>query len=188
MLQDQVSTTSNDGDVFLSIVSSNFTGNEGSSVWCLAIANKISVAVNNSNFSDTKPVLYHLYINIGVSSVEFNLDAKDTLEIKFYRVQFNNNLISIPYYLDDIFGAVSIVPIKGSVIIDLHMVNFTSNKYTGYNGGAFAISLLSGTNIVNIHIEKCLFISNTSPGHGAALHIYTETGLSSYMIQDLTKT
>ena len=163
-------------DVVLSIVSSNFIGNEGSSVWFKADANRISVTVNDSNFSNTKPINYSDTYR-GMSTVGIFPQAADNSEIMFYKVQFNDNLIGVPgfTYLKGTTGTASIVTLKGGVTITLFMVTFTFNQYTGYDGGALFI-LLMGDNTISssICVEKSDFVSNASPGHGAALYIYTE--------------
>ena len=50
----------------------------------------------------------------------------------------------------------------------------TSN-YSGPVGGALYILLTGNTDSnFNIHVKECHFVSNVSPGHGAALFIYIE--------------
>ena len=178
------------GDIVLSVVSSKFSHNEGSSLWCWAVGgNRILATINNSNFSDTRPPFYAY---LGMSAIEIFPHAKNISEIMFYRVQFNDNLIGVPKftYLKDTAAAVNIITLRGKVKINLTMVNFTSNQYTGYDGGALFIYLsyrdentVSG--FYDIHLENCKFLSNVSPGHGAALYIYSEDfGTSSVDIID----
>ena len=157
-------------DVLLSIASSNFNANEGSNVWCyIELANKILVTINDSNFTDSKPKA-----NSTVSTVKILLLAKYISIITFYRVQFNNNVVGIPYtsVLDGAAGVVSIATVSLNVEINVYMVNFTSNKYLGHSGGAL-YSFIESKN-VTIILEKCQFVSNLSPGDGAALLLYTK--------------
>ena len=169
--------SSNISDVVFSIMSSNFSSNEGSSVWCFSTGNNILISINNSNFSDTRPEVNSY--TVGMSTIGIFPQAVNISEITFYGVQFNNNLIGVPRfsYLDGTAGAISIVTLAGDVEIHMYMVNFTSNRYTGYDGGALYILLMgnrtSYTSFYDILVEKCEFVNNKSPGHGAALYIYT---------------
>ena len=165
------------GDIVLSVVSSNFSNNEGSSLLCYALSgNRVLATINDSTFSDTTP---SNYAYLGMSAVAIFPHADDISEIMFNRVQFNNNLIGVPAYtyLKGTTGAAAIIALRGKVKITLSMVNFTSNQYTGYDGGALFIFLRDEKNFsvsYDIRLEKCKFVSNVSPGHGAALYIYSE--------------
>ena len=161
--------SSSSSDVVLSIMSSNFTANEGGNVLCDMTGNKISTIINESSFTDSK-----LNANSRLATVGIFNGAYHTSEITFYRVQISNNTIGIPYesVLNGAAGAVSIISNSGDVKINMYMVNFTSNKYLGHPGGALYIFIDDGRNI--IIVQECKFISNKSPGHGAALFIYTE--------------
>ena len=70
-------------------------------------------------------------------------------------------------------GAVSIVSGSGDLEINMYMVNFISNEYLGHRGGALYIFIYDRGNI-DIIIQECQFISNKSPGHGAAMFVYSE--------------
>ena len=161
---------SNYSDVVLSVISSNFNANEGSDIWCEVQGNNISIIVNNSTFMNNKPA-----VNSSVSAMSIFSEAISTSVIKFYRVQFNNNIIGIPLVslVQGVAGALSIVIASGDVEINIYMVNFTSNQYLGHDGGALFVFLLD-TNNSYIHIEDCQFVRNESPGHGAALLIFVE--------------
>ena len=168
---------SNISDVVLSVVSSNFSSNKGSSLWSSPTGSRILVTINNSNFSDTKPPNSAV---AGMSAVGIFPQAGN-ISITFYRVQFNNNLIGVPEftYLEGTVGAVTIIAWTEEAKIYLYMVTFTFNQYTGYDGGALFILLIENnptivSNCYDIHLEKCKFVSNVSPGHGAAMYVYTE--------------
>ena len=174
-------SSSNNSDVVLLIMFSYFSSNEGSSVWCNGYGNRISISIKNSSFSDTKPV-----VNSYVPALRIFPQAGNISEIMFYGVEVDNNLIGVPEfsYLDGTAGAISIVTLTGDVEIHMYMVNFTSNRYTGYDGGALYIFLVGDHirfNTYDIHVEKCEFVGNKSPGHGAALFIYTEDFAGSYV-------
>ena len=157
--------------VVLSIMSSNFNANNGNSVWCDMIGNKISIRINDSNITNSALTLHPQV----VSSMMITVSARDMSEITFYRVQCNDNLIGSSQ-IDSIFhGAVSIVTFNGNVKVRMYMLDFMSNKYLGRDGGALFILLKGQTNnYFNITVEECLFAHNWSPGHGAALYISTE--------------
>ena len=161
---------SNYSDVVLSVISSNFNAHEGSDIWCEVQGNNISIIVNNSTFMNNKPA-----VNSSVSAMSIFSEAISTSIIKFYRVQFNNNMIGIPLVslVQGVAGALSIVIASGDVEINMYMVNFTSNQYLGHNGGALYV-FLSDTNNSFIHVEDCQFVRNKSPGHGAALLIFID--------------
>ena len=162
-----VSLSSNYSNVALSVTSSNFNTNEGSNIWCTVTGNNVSVTINNSNFVDNKPA-----VKLSVAAVSIFSTAASTLVIKFYRVQFNNNIIGVPPFslVPGVAGALSIVTLTGDVEINMYMVNFTSNRYLGHNGGALYV--LSDANNNFMHVEDCQFVRNESPGHGAALLIF----------------
>ena len=82
---DLFSTT---GDVILSIISSNFKGNNGSNVQCSVGGSTASVTINNSNFTDSgRPLFDEKFPTVHISCTTNN-----TLIIMFYRVQLTNNL------------------------------------------------------------------------------------------------
>ena len=165
------------GDVVLSIMSSTFVSNEGSDISCTIIGNKMSVTVNNSNFTNSA-----LVDNSTISTVGIHAQVSDISAITFYRVQFNHNVIGFPKLSTtdealeiDARGIVSVITTGEDIEIKMHMVNFTSNKYLGGDGGALYIFLQGDNrNSFNIYIEECQFVGNKSPGHGAALYIYTD--------------
>ena len=162
-------SSSNSSDVALSIMSSNFTANEGGHVLCQMLGNKISIVINESSFTDSKLNAISTVATVDISNLAH------TSEITFYRVQINNNTMGIPnasILNNGAAGIVSIVSNSRHVKINMCMVNFTSNKYPVHPGGALYI-LNNGRNI-DIIVRECKFISNKSPGHGAALYIYTE--------------
>ena len=160
--------SSNYSDVVLLVTSSNFTANEGSNIWCEVLGNNILVTINDTNFMDNKPA-----VNSTVSTVSIFSEAASTSIIKFYWVQFNNNIIGIPIFslIQGVAGALSIITNNGDVKINIYMVKFTSNQYLGQDGGALYVYLLNPNNSF-IHVEKCQFVKNKSPGHGAALIIF----------------
>ena len=158
-----ISLSSNSSDVVLSIMSSNFTANEGGNVACNMAGNKISVVINESSFTDRK-----LNANSSVATVSVSIlnAPHDTSEITFYRVQIYNNTMGIPYASVHVLnriaaGAVSIVSYSGDLKINMYMVNFTSNKYLGNPGGALYI-FIDDYRIIDIIVQECQFISNKS--------------------------
>ena len=72
--------SSDNGDMVLSIMSSNFSNNEGSSVWCLSFGNKISISINDSNFSYTRPAVGSY---VGMSALGIFPQANNVSEITF---------------------------------------------------------------------------------------------------------
>ena len=161
-------------DVVLLIISSNFHANKGSNLWCEICGHKITVAINSSRFSDKSPALLTETL---IPTVYISSTAKTMSEIMFNSVHFNNNVIAIPTAEAnvDTTGNVAIFFSKGNVIVYMSLVNFTFNQYFGQDRGALAISLPyeNGT-YHKILITGCNFVSNKSPGHGAALYIDTK--------------
>ena len=160
------------GDVFLSIFSSNFNGNNGSNVWCDISGNTVTVQINNSSFTDSR----RGNISLKVPAVYLSTSASNASEIMFQGVQVINNVIEIlPAPAEvDVTAAVSIVANRGNISINMFLVNFTSNRYLGLVGGALAIVLSYENGIFhNILINGCNFVSNRSPSYGAALYIDT---------------
>ena len=162
------------GDVFLSIISSNFNGNKGSNVWSDITGNTITVWINNSSFTDSKRGA----IDIKVPTVYISTNASNASEIMFQGVQVTNNVIDVipaPADLEfHVTGSVSILAIRGDVNITMYMVNFTSNQYLGLDGGALAAVLPCENGIAHsILITRCNFVNNNSPSYGAALYIDT---------------
>ena len=155
-------------NVALSINSSTFKGNYGSDVWCFLHANITSITINNSTFIDGNSSITPTALGILAGAVIKS-------EITFYGVQFSNNVIS--WSVGDIYGtgggAVYIAIGIGDVEINMSMVNFTSNQYTAGNGGALYFLLFDTNRNCNIFVKECEFVNNKSPGHGAALYIYT---------------
>ena len=180
-----VECTSNSSNVVLSIISSNFNANYGNSVWFDMYGNTISIRINDSNFNNSKPALQSQDI---VASISITVNARDISEIMFYGVQFNDNLIGahqIDSIFHDITGAVSISTRSGSVQVGMYMVDFKSNNYLGHDGGALAILLMGERNEnFNITVKQCKFVGNKSPGHGAALYIYTDFNNGYIKIED----
>ena len=66
---------------------------------------------------------------------------------------------------------------RGETSINMFMVNFISNQYTGLVGGALTV-ILPYENGANhcILLTRCNFVSNRSPSYGAALYIDTRNG------------
>ena len=162
-------------DVRLWIISSNFHGNNGSNVLCSIIGNKISVMMNTSNFTGSKPTAFRLKGEI--AKVHFSSSARNISEIMFYKVQFNNNVVPIPTAAAnaDITGTVLIDAPRGDIKVNMSMVNFTYNQNFGRDGGALAVSLpFKNDSYHRIFITGCRFIINKSSGHGAALYIDTQ--------------
>ena len=173
------------GDVFLSIISSNFNANNGSNVWSDITGNTVTVWINNSSFTDSKRGV----LAIKVPSVYISTNASNTSEIMFQGVQVTNNLIEVlpaPAESElDVTGSVSISAIRGDVNINMYMVNFTSNRYSGLVGGALAVVLPCENGIAHsILITRCNFVSNKSPSYGAALYIDTRNDNDNIQIVD----
>ena len=163
------------GDVFLSIISSTFNGNNGSNLWCSIRGNTITAMINNSNFTDSK-VPGNCLANI-VSPVHISFAANNVSKLILYRLHLSNNLIGLLPAISniDVSGAISIVVINGDFILEVLMVNFTSNYNEGHDGGALTVLLpYDSGSIHSIYIAGCNFESNKSPGHGAALYIDTK--------------
>ena len=168
--------TSNYGYVVLSIISSNFIGNNGSNVRYFITGNVISFTINNSNFTDSKPS-DSPSDSPSVAALSIFIPANNISEVTFFRVKVINNLIGISELslIDGTAGAVSIVAFGGDFKINMIMVDFTSNEYLGRDGGALFFLLRGSSNsYYDILLEECEFVDNKSPGHGAALNIYTE--------------
>ena len=178
-----LSIVSNNDDVILSIISSNFKGNYGHDVWCYLGGNITSITMNNSNFTDGNSLYTYTPAAVGILT-----GSSIKSEINFYGVQFSNNVVSRS--VGDIHGAgggaVDITPLS-DVEINMYMVNFTSNQYIEGNGGALCVLLFDANIHCKIFIKECEFVSNKSPGHGAALYIYTDHSNECYLqITDTT--
>ena len=174
------------GDVFLSIISSNFNGNDGNNVWCDITGNVVNVWIKNSNFTDRNRVAV---LALKVPTVYISTNASNASEIMFQGVQVTNNVIEVlPAPVDpevDVTGSISILAIRGDVNITMYMVNFTSNRYLGLVGGALAVVLPYENGIAHsILIARCNFISNMSPSYGAALYIDTRNDNDNIQIID----
>ena len=160
------------GDVFVSIISSNFKGNNGSNVRCSVGGSRTSIIINNSNFTDSGwPKIREMFPTVYISCTTNN-----TLKIMFYKVQFNNNLnpSALSAASVDRPGTVCIIAKGGDVKVSMFMVNFVSNKYFGHNGGVLTILLPNQNDSdysYSILIKGCRFVRNRSAGHGAALYI-----------------
>lgn len=160
-------------DVILSIISSNFHRNNGTNVYCEISGNIVTVMINNSNFTNSRPAGF----SQRVSTLYVHAAANNISEILFYMVQFNNNVLTFPNVVtnDNAIGTVSIVAISGNVKLNMFMANFISNKYIATKGGALSVTLpYEYATIHNILITGCKFIGNKAPGHGAALYINTK--------------
>ena len=160
-------------DVILSIISSNFHRNNGTNVYCEISGNIVTVMINNSNFTNSRPAGF----SQRVSTLYVYAAANNISEILFYMVQFNNNALTFPNVVtnDNAIGTVSIVAISGNVKLNMFMVNFISNKYIATKGGALSVTLpYENATIHSILITRCKFIGNKAPGHGAALYIDTK--------------
>ena len=155
-------------DVTFSILSSSFDDNYGGNLWCYLVGNEISFTIDSSNFTDSKPIIHST-----VPTITASLLAINKSDITFYKVQFSNNTNTVPEYdVGDDSTGVSISTIGGDVIINMYMVNFTSNKYLGNYGNILHIKLRgNGNSNSNISLRHCEFISNVSPGDGAVLYI-----------------
>ena len=151
---------SESSDVDFSVVSSNFNGNNGGDLYCSSIGNSFSVAINDLNFTNSKPTV-NSAIMVIYSSV------KTISQITFYKVQFNNNLIRAPEIgvIKGEAGAVNIFTADGDIEINVNMVNFISNQYLAH--GALCIGLLgNGENTCDIVIKESVFMDNKAPGDG----------------------
>ena len=170
-----INSSSITGDVFLSIISSTFSGNNGSNLWCSIRGNTITAMINNSNFTDSKFPGNRLANK--VLPVHISFAAKNISKAILYRLHLSNNLIGLLPAISniDVSGAISIVVINGDFILEVLMVNFTSNYNEGRDGGALTVLLpYDSGSIHSIYIAGCNFESNKSPGHGAALYIDTK--------------
>ena len=136
-----INSSSITGDVFLSIISSAFSGNNGSNLWCSVRGNRITAMVNSSNFTDSNDPILHL--STKVSPVHLSFAANNTSEVLLYRVQLNNNVVAVLRALAnvDASGAVSIVAISEDFMLKVLMVNCTSNHNKGCDGGALTVLL-----------------------------------------------
>ena len=163
------------GDVFLSIISSTFNGNNGSNLWCSIRGNTITAMINNSNFTDSKVPGNRLASK--VSPVHISFAANNISKLVLYRLHLSNNLIALLPAISntDVSGAISIVANSGDFILKVLMVNFTSIYNKGPVGGALTVLLpYDSGSIHSIYIVGCNFKGNKSPGHGAALYIDTK--------------
>ena len=170
-----INSSSVSGDVFLSVISSNFTGNNGSNLCCLTRGNRITAMIYNSNFTYSKDPGSHSATIVSPLYISFAASKKS--KVLLYRLQLNNNVIAILPASShiDVSGAVSIVATSGDFILKVYMVNFTSNNNEGRDGGALTVLLPYDSNCThNIYIERCNFVANKSPGYGAALYIDTK--------------
>ena len=161
-----IRTRSHSNDVVLSIISSLFNANEGISMYCSLTGNNVSVTVSNSNFTNSR-----LAVDANVGSVEISTEANDRSEITFYGVQVNNNLIDHPLIgvIYDTAGAISIITTSGDLYVNISMTNVASTQYLGRDGGALYIFFVGdGNSNCYVLLKKCEFVSNQSPGHGAA--------------------
>ena len=162
--------TSNNDDVNLSIISSHFISNIGVNVWCTISA--ASVTIKNSSFIDGK---LNASSSVAILTIVIIVQASKISEISFHTMQVSYNMINASkfVYYNSLAGpgAVSIVS-DYDIVINMSMVNFTSNQYSGGDGGALFISFSSyGSSIL---LNKCKFVNNSSPGHGAALYVDTQ--------------
>ena len=170
-----IDSSSITGDVFLLIISSTFSGNNGSNLWCSIKGNKITAMINSSNFTDSKDPGMHLATK--VSPVHISVAANNISEVILYRLQLSNNLIALLPALSnvDASGTISIVVINGDFVLKVLIVNFTSNCNKGPYGGALTVLLpYDSGSIHSIYIAGCNFEGNKSPGNGAALYIDTK--------------
>ena len=138
-------------DVFLLIMSSHFSDNYGSHLIC-SIDTEGKISVMISNSTFNGSKLTNI---------------REVLSGSF-------KTINSP-------GVVSITALHGIVKIIMYEVNFTSNRYPGYYGGALNIALLNHDydNNFSILIKECKFVNNTVLGHGAAVGFYAENFVNS---------
>ena len=153
--------SSNSKSAALSIMSSNFSGNYGGDMICSIAGNEVSVMINNSAFNDKEYAIdaaVGIYLKGKVSKVMLN------------NVQFGNKLVASRFRKEN--GAVSISTDSAQVAIFIYNATFTSNEYSFNDGGGLYIFGSSGVEH-DVVIERCKFVNNKSPGHGAALYIDT---------------
>ena len=170
-------------DVSLSIISSNFHHNSGTNVYSEISGNIVTVMINSSNFTNSRPAGF----STRVSTLYIYTAANNVSEILLYMVQFNNNVLTFVNVVinDYAIGTVSIVAVSGSIKLKLFMVNFTSNKYIATKGGALSVTLpYENATIHSILITGCKFVGNKAPGHGAALYIDTKNDNDDIQIAD----
>ena len=170
-----INSSSITGDVFLLIISSTFSDNNGSNLWCSIRGNKITAMINSSNFTDSKDPGLHQATK--VSPVHISVAANIISKVILYRLHLNNNLIALlPASSNvDASGTISIVAISGDFILKVLMVNFICNYNKGRDGGALTVLLpYDSGSIHSIYIAGCNFEGNKSPGRGAALYIDTK--------------
>ena len=139
----------------------------------ISVESTITVRINNSNFTNSKPGI----LRLKVATVYISSTANNLSDFMFEKVQFNHNTIGLLHAFTskvDVTGSLVIAANKGNANIVMTMVSFTFNRYLGFNGGALAVLLpYENGSIHSILITGCNFVSNKSPGHGAALYIDT---------------
>ena len=139
---------SNSSDVILSILSSNFTANEGSNVWCDITGGKISVTMIDSNFINSKLA----NDSTNVATVGIHVKANNLSEIIFNGVQFSNNRIG-----ENVGGTLYIL-LVGNFDISLEECHFGSNRSPGRGAALFIYTedlqhSVSNIKIVNTHFD-----------------------------------
>ena len=170
-----INLSSRTSDVFLSIISSVFSGNNNGNLWCSVRGNTIKAMINSSNFTDSKDSGNRLVSK--VSPVYISFAASNKSEIILFRMELANNFISVLPASSNIdsSGAISVVAISGDFVLKVFMVNFTSNYNKGRDGGALTVLLpYESGSIHSIYITRCNFIGNKSPDYGAAMYIVTK--------------
>ena len=172
-------------NVILSMISSNFHRNNGTNVYSEISGNIVTVMINYSNFTNSKPIGF----SARVSTLYIYAAANNVSNILLYMVQFNNNVVEVStrhrILNDNALGTVSIVAHNGSFKLKMFMVNFTSNKYAANKGGALSVTLPYGKATIHSNlITGCKFVGNKAPGHGAALYIDTKNDNDDIQIAD----
>ena len=172
----------------IEIVSSNFSNNYGSDLWCLIVGNNIKFVVNDSYFIDNKPINPFDASLAAVNTVGiFPLTRdKSVSQIVFYNVHIINSTTATNDYSSNA-GVVYIATLGGNIEIHMIKVKFISNQCLGDNGGAVYIEPLEDVHDAYdffLHITQCEFINNVSPGHGAALYVYGSISNSNVLISN----
>ena len=149
----------------LKVSSSKFNGNYSDNEWNSINGHQTSVKIDNSNFTDNQ--------NANLSLLAFAIWPNIRSKVTFYKVQFNNYL-----------GGKSVIVIlafKRYIEINMHMMNFTHNKYSA---SALYISPIDGNNCTFL-LKSCEFVNNQSPGKGIVLYFLPDNSIDAYVqIQD----
>ena len=97
--------------------------------------------------------------------------------ISLINVNITDNTVAATEMLDGNAAAVFIYMYDGSSLeVDMFQVHFVSNQYLGHSGGALYVGSNNIHETFSVCISDCTFTDNKSPGHGAALYVYSWLG------------